>query len=432
VGAEVSRTKWDLLTLSLAGMMLTYVWRFQDLVLVLRPLQAVTLFSLAAVLFLVLSRDSRRRLSGLSHPVALLVIALTVHLFVGVPFSLYPGSVLGFLRGDHVKTIALCLMIAVGVRTFADVERLAAVLVAGFAIAALARLLTDWSSGMYDPNDDAFVAICTLPLVFYFVQRSTSWLAKAAFLGIVAVGIYVVIGSASRGGFLGLGAVLFYTLLRFRTLPVKVRVGAVSVLMLGAVLVGSDAYWARIATILRPQDDYNWTGAADTGRMEIWKRGIGYMLQRPVMGVGAKNFNVAEGVLSEQGRLQQFGEGFRWSAAHNSFVQIGAEAGMVGLVLFAGIFFFAFRGLRRASVAARRGQLHLSEGAMAEALAGCLVGYGVSGFFLSQGYSALLYVILGLIVGFLKVLPARTSRYGRPVPRSQPASRLLHPSLRPG
>jgi len=60
---------------------------------------------------------------------------------------------------------------------------------------------------------------------------------------------------------------------------------------------------------------------------------MGYMVARPFLGVGANAFPQAEGRFSAYGRERQAaGRGVRWAAAHNSFVQVGAEPGVSGLL----------------------------------------------------------------------------------------------------
>ena len=187
-------------------------------------------------------------------------------------------------------------------------------------------------------------------------------------------------------------------------------------------IFGGEQYWAIMSTLLNPKADYNWSaseGGAETGRMEVWKRGMGYMRQRPVFGVGARNFSVAEGTISEQAAMQEYGKGFKWSEAHNSFVQVAAELGVFGLLSFLLQLWFAFKSLRiiqkkatgpPAEVAGTR--------SLAQALTGSLIGYVVAGFFLSQGYSAFLYVILGMVVALYKV----TVMTAAPPPRRAPGS----------
>ena len=71
------------------------------------------------------------------------------------------------------------------------------------------------------------------------------------------------------------------------------------------------------------------------------------MMANPLLGVGPGNFQTAEGTLSPLAERQQYGVGVRWNAAHNSFVQIGAELGFPGLALFVAVIVSAFVALRR-------------------------------------------------------------------------------------
>jgi O-antigen ligase len=146
--------------------------------------------------------------------------------------------------------------------------------------------------------------------------------------------------------------------------------------------------------------DYNHTEEA--GRMQIWSRGIGYMLDNPVFGVGAQNFQSAEGMLSPFAHRQQLGLGVRWNAAHNSFVQVGAELGLPGLILFLCIITSAFRFLARARrVGGGTQGAHHTQ--LSQALTAALIGFVVGAFFLSLAYSEMFYALIALAVGFAKV-----------------------------
>src|SRR5690606_15321749 len=130
----------------------------------------------------------------------------------------------------------------------------------------------------------------------------------------------------------------------------------------GVVLLmtfGGETYWSLMKTMLNPSQDYNWAGGSETGRMEIWKRGVTYMAGNPLLGVGVRCFSVAEGTLSPQAAQQSIGIGFKWSTAHNSFVQIGAELGVGGLLLFCAMLASSFRQLWRIARLRPRGDLRL-------------------------------------------------------------------------
>jgi O-antigen ligase len=166
----------------------------------------------------------------------------------------------------------------------------------------------------------------------------------------------------------------------------------------------SNQYWEQMGTIVS-DTDYNRT--EETGRLQIWSRGIGYMLANPLFGVGPSNFQSAEGTLSPYAERQQFGVGVRWNAAHNSYIQVGAELGLVGLALFVAVIASALVGLHRARLPAdagdgprdRRRQLN-------EVLTASLIGFVVGAFFLSLAYSDMLYTLVAMAVAMRKVTMA--------------------------
>jgi O-antigen ligase len=193
--------------------------------------------------------------------------------------------------------------------------------------------------------------------------------------------------SGSRGGFIALFAVVGFVVLRFAAIPLRWRLSATALVALILVTAASDQYWQQMSTITS-DTDYNHT--AETGRLQIWSRGIGYMLQNPVLGLGPGNFQTAEGTLSPLAERQQFGIGVRWNAPHNSFVQIGAELGIPGIALYIAVIASAFRALRQSA-------------ALTPALTASLLGFVVGSFFLSLAYSEMLYTLVALAVGVQKV-----------------------------
>ena len=145
------------------------------------------------------------------------------------------------------------------------------------------------------------------------------------------------------------------------------------------------------------KEDYNITGS--TGRLEVWKRGVALMLQNPILGVGAGTFISAEG-------QTHIDVGGKWSTAHNSFIQIGAELGIGGLVLFIILIWYSIQSLRRM----RKKVNDLKGNAwLLDALEISFYGYIITGSFLSQAYSVVLYFIIAYCV-ILKKLELQSER----------------------
>lgn len=407
---EAAPPRWDLLTVALGAMILTYVWRFQELYPILATIRLPIIASLTAYALYLANADPRRRLEGIKHPMLWLAIIILALVALSVPGSVWPGAALRFLYGTFVKTFLLMVVVAASVRSVVDVKRLAGIMVFGatiYSIYVLTRFEITADGRLsnlvyYDANDLALVVVCTFPLAVYFATRARGAFVRIAALLILALMVLAIVKSGSRGGFLGLIAVSVYLLFGFKTLSKQVRIGAVAGAFILLSFVASDRYWEMMESMLNPTEDYNWT--AEDGRKEIWKRGIGYMLQNPVLGVGGGQFGVAEGTLSEHAGRQDLGFGFKWSTAHNSFVQIGAELGVIALAAFVALLIVAYRTARRGGRAPPHGVEHTgADAALGHALAGAVIGFAVAGFFLSQAYSIYLYTILGMVLGLAKV-----------------------------
>lgn len=402
-------------TVVLAIVVLTYVWRVQDLYPVLASLQVPILGSLSALGWFVQSGKASRLRQLWRDPIlraATLMLALMV---VGVPFSLFKGLSFSFIVDDHIRTFAAMTVLALGLRTFADVERSILVHVLGaamfgwltytrFDVGAEGRL---GDLPYYDANDMGLLMVMAIPLVLHFARRRAggSSLVRLAMPVVLLLCVLAIVKSGSRGAFIGLVAVGLTMLFTFRVVRLHSRILTV---VLGVSLMtafGGETYWALMKTILNPSQDYNWSGGSETGRMEIWKRGFGYMAGNPVLGVGVRCFPVAEGTLSAQAAQQSIGIGFKWSTAHNSFVQIGAELGVGGLLLFCAMLANALRQLWRIARLRPRGDLRLqTRVSLAQALIASMVGFVLTGFFLSMAYGAVLYLFVGQIVAFGHVM----------------------------
>jgi O-antigen ligase len=159
-------------------------------------------------------------------------------------------------------------------------------------------------------------------------------------------------------------------------------------------------YMKQMSTIFNPQDDYNWTSA--TGRKEVAKRGLGYLRDyNPFTGVGIANYGRAEGTLSAEARER---EGvFRWTAAHNSYLQVLVETGPMGGVCFVAIIVTGLLTGRRVTRLMRRAPPDASHPRLMNAVTDYLpiafLGFSITCFFLSFGYLDILYILAALAAG---------------------------------
>jgi O-antigen ligase len=397
---------------------LFWVWVLHTVFRPLVPLRPVLVVLAIMVVLWLLNGDARRRLSQMPRPTILYVVGILALAVISVPFSVHDGISFDFLLTNYSLLFVWMILLVAAVRTRRDLEWLLGVTVIGAFVFAVGSWLKDQSgrlagAGYYDPNDFATMLVCVLAAAVHFLRKRFSLPVRLGAGTVLAFLIFAVIRSESRGAFLGLVAVALTILVLSRGIPRRTRIGAVVVGAMVLSLAASQEYWDRMRTILSPTEDYNYSGKTDSGRMEVWKRGLGYMVQSPV-GVGLNAFPQAEGRSALAATRAGQGAGFKWSAAHNSFIQVGAELGLGGAFCMLGLFGAMFRRL----IPLARRAPHLDHAvnddtAMAGTLLACLVGFTVAGSFVSFGYSTVLYLLLGLTLGFFKLL---NQPVGGPVP----------------
>jgi len=434
------------LLVSLGLYVLTAVGRIHQLFEFLTPLHLVLLSSgLALCAYAATGSPARRLRLVLQDPTARCVMGIGVWMALSVPGALWPGGAFEEFTGEFGKMALMFIVLAASIRGGRDAERLAFVYLLAVGIYA-AVVLSRFNVGAaqwrldaleyYDANDFATLAVMALPFGVYFMVRPSPLWRRFAGAAAVILLLMSFIWAGSRGGFLALLAVGAFLLLRYRAIHVRWRILTTALLALVFAAAATDTYWEKMKTILEPKDDYNIT--TEEGRLQVWKRGVGYMLQHPVLGVGAGNFPTAEGTISSIARARSLGRGWKWSVSHNSYVQVGAELGVPGLILFVAMFWSAFGGLRavqRSQPPPPRGERSPPPAQLAQTIAASLIGYMVGGFFLSLAYRDLLYVLLGLAVGLRKTLPGggvpprRGGRWG-PLPPAV-ATSYARPSFSP-
>jgi O-antigen ligase len=405
---------WDLLLVTAAALILISVARLHAFVPALSPFRPALLVSLLAVPALLMSQRGARRIRLLRSPLSYAMAFIFIWATIGAPFAMWPGHAVRTMTDEFFRTGMLVLVVAAAVRDVHDVSRLLKVYAIGaiaFAVLASGEGFRVFGGGGYDPNDAALFVVSGIPLVLYFVIRGRGLLGKVLFgLGVLACGSAVVL-SGSRGGFLALMAVAAFVLVGFKGIQSWVRVLVVASLAAVISFSATGDYWERMESITDP-DDYNRQG----GRTAIWKRGIGYMAQNPLLGVGINNFTVAEGSRPEVRASIEQGRGVKFSAAHSIWVQIGAELGVPGLIAMLLMFGLATRLLwstdRMAGGRRARGDPDLkilSE--MGRPLLGVLVAVAVGGSFLSHAYTATLWMPFALALGVQKVLLLKTREH---------------------
>ncbi len=416
-GVRSTQAAWDVLLVCVAGYIFMAVGRVHQLFPVLQTVRPALLFGLLAVVLYLMDGRQSRQLNRLWVPTTICLVGFMAWIALSVPGALNRGNSFNLLTQNFIKTFLMYVVIAGSVRGTRDIERLAFIYYMSAVIyAAVVLTRFDLGSGQawrlgdlyyYDANDFATFAASAMPLGLFFAHSGRRIVTKVFAVVTLVILTIAFVRSGSRGGFLAVLALGGYVVLRYSAIAMRWRVGAFVLVAFVFVGAASAQYWQQMGTIVS-DSDYNQT--QESGRLQIWERGIGYMFGRPIFGVGADNFSTAEGTLSPMASRQQYGVGVRWNAAHNSLVQVGAELGFPGLLFFIAMVVTAFAALGGSKWQRRRSPaFHGRPLELRQALTASLIGFAVGAFFLSLAYHEMLYTLLALAVGMAKVTDA-TSR----------------------
>ncbi len=219
----------------------------------------------------------------------------------------------------------------------------------------------------------------------------------AAFAAVAALAAFF--GTFSRGGLISLAVVVLAgCLYAGRGRPAFLAL-IVVVAIVGAVFVSTDTS----GTVSRI------TSTSTSGRSDIWKIGLRMVRANPVVGVGSGNYQIVEPqyLNTEPGQILR-GDLIVTTPlpAHNIYLHILAEMGIIGLALFLTVLGLALRcAIRAVSLFRASGQRSLE--ILGRALVISLVGILTADFFVSDQYSKQLWLLLALCPALLAIAQRR-------------------------
>jgi hypothetical protein len=427
------RQKPDVLLKLVGIIILTYIWRVQDMIGPLSKLKFPTMITLLVLWTYSTDMKPIRRYRLVKCGIMTMLLVMAGIIAAGIPTSILPGATLDFYLKDFLPDVLMVVVVAASVRGLRDLEWLLAVHVAGatiYNIYALVFFGLDGSGRLggalyYDANDFSQTIILTLPVTMYFLRAGSSgWQKKLACAALPFLLINFV-RAGSRGGFLGFAAIAVCSLFGFAPIkPIK-RFAAVAIMLGGISAVGGDAFWAKMRTILKPNDDYNMQ--SDTGRWQLWKNALSIVRQRPFVGVGARQYPEANATLSDLARARiEGGLGMiPWQRAHNAYVSVAAETGVIGFVVFCSLLIACLALSIMLTIRGGRTPGGADLAAISRMLAIALVGFMVSAFFLTAEYQAVLYLNIGLLLATRKLVNVTMAAAPPPPPKRRRRRRIV-------
>jgi O-antigen ligase len=241
-----------------------------------------------------------------------------------------------------------------------------------------------------DPNELAAVLVPAIvfagALAIVLKRAPLLRLALAAAAVICALGVFL---SLSRGGLVALAVALLASVV------VAGRWRPQALILAVAVALGGLFYFSYIASTDAVGRVTQVEGG--TGRTDLWNIGVRMVQDKPIGGVGVGNFETASiHYLLEPGvvRRDEFIVDHP-KVAHNTYLHVFAEQGIVGGTLFLAILGFVLACILRAARTFARMDERSME-LLARALLVGMVGILTADFFISEQFGKQLWLLLGL------------------------------------
>jgi len=337
-----------------------------------------------AMFHLLVRRAPPRYMGTIQAPLFLLFFLLssTSYWLLGPHFSLRASAFISYLSMvflffvvltvvDTLKRLRWLLLTAIGAMGFTS-------------LIIFREWMRDpmWRPGSIsgDANYFALNLCLVFPVALLVVLRSRVLWERLFALGCVIAMIVANTLGASRGGVFALGASVLFLVWNS---PRRLRnFTVIAILVLPPALLFPSS---PVRRLLHPQAS-DVTG--EVARLTAWKAGLRMIQQHPLTGIGLAEFKVEMPQYAGQPHMQP-------SIAHNTYIEIASECGMLTLLVFVAMLFFTHRNLGKVRRKAAESGSPLVDLA-AFGLQSGLIGYYVGAVFLSAEYQKLFWLWLFL------------------------------------
>jgi len=339
---------------------------------------------------------------------AKVLLVLLAHMILTIPFAFWRGGSFDTVINKFSKGVIVALLICLVVTKISQLRTLLYIQASAVALLTVGSILVHrtMDSGrlmgiqkgiLENPNDLAINIAINFPLAVAFIFADKNTLRKILWCFSLFALLYGVVATYSRSGMIAMAITCLMCLWEFGVRGKRfVLLGATAIAGVLAVgfLAASPRYLSRIASlVIRPAAADVVGSMEDHGegslhaRSELLKESISLMLHHPIFGVGPGNFPAITQT---------------WRVAHNTYTELGAEAGIPGLVLFVillGSSMRRLRSIRKFSSYKNDPEIRL----WASALWAAVTGYAAGAMFASTEYNLFPYFIVGYICALYQI-----------------------------
>jgi putative inorganic carbon (HCO3(-)) transporter len=276
------------------------------------------------------------------------------------------GTVFYMLCGDNVsappifdrfwKELTLCVFIAITVTSRLRIHCLLGIAALALCVPGIIEGLKVIASGgghhiqgiasFGDNNQSALALLMVIPVLNYLSQQSANRLVKYTYLGALVLTVVAVVGTWSRGAFVGLAVLgMAFVILsknKFRSMAL------VCVILSVVMSVASFQYLERVQSIESADQDVSFIG-----RIVAWKISFAIARDNPFFGGGFHSIQDPR-IWRNYQRQIEIPEAYRAimaivgaRAAHSIYFEVLGDLGFMGLLIFLAILAAGFYNTRR-------------------------------------------------------------------------------------
>jgi O-antigen ligase len=248
-----------------------------------------------------------------------------------------------------------------------------------------------------DRNEVALLLDMLLPLAWCMFAYERAWSRKALYLAVTFLCIVGTVLTTSRGGFVGLAAVMFVLWLFNRRKILALLL--VVILSISVYELAPSSYWSHISTIQETGE-----GTAK-GRLDSWMSAWRMFKDNP-LGVGGGQFAIR--FPEYQG--DAFGAHNMWGReVHSLWFTLLAELGIPGVILLGAHMRANWKALQRLRKAPQVDGRPLPE-LLSTAFIASFAGFFAAASFLSELYYPHYWFMSALLVAATRVLAKEQAR----------------------
>lgn len=335
-------------------------------------------------------------------------IAFAIWMVVCIPFSFWPGGSWEITQG-YIRTEIPMLFLAAGMAvTLADCYKIAGAIALSAAVnvymarsfenADVAGRFNIAFSSIANANDMAAHLLLVLPiLAFYVIGPKQKMILRAAGGVVIAIGLYLIMGTGSRGALLSMVVMCAVVLWKGSHLQ------RLTILVIAPLAFVATTPFLPRTTVDRllsifksSEQDEGEARDSRNKRMYLLKQSIKHTLTHPLMGVGPNQFRNYDG--NEAVNNNRLGA---WQVSHNAYTQVSSEMGIPGFLFMMGGTIGTFLGLNQLSKRLRNARDCLPVRRLRSLcflLLLAQVSFCTSIFFLSLGYRFYLPFLSGFVI----------------------------------